>query len=80
MSAKKDRVVELLDRNYLLDNETVDAIRSKLDDLSDDQLSKIVEMLSRMDRKQETMIGKLAKADPDFVDGLEKTFEEALNQ
>ena len=67
----KQKILEFLDRNLVLDNEIVTEVRESIDDLSDDQLAWVYDVLVDLDIKQTSALQDKLKETPWFFTEME---------
>lgn len=62
----KQKIMEFLDRNLLLEDDIVHEIRSSIHDLDNEQLESIYEVLLDLDKKQTNALQKKLEENPNF--------------
>ncbi len=76
----KQKIKKLLANLYILTAEEIQAITSKLDNLPEKGLIEIMKVLEDAKKKQEDMLIKLNKANPDFNKELSKFLKTEFSQ
>lgn len=67
----KQKILEFLDRNLVLDNDIVSEVRESIDDLSDEQLAWVYDVLIDLDAKQTKALQEKLKDTPWFFTEME---------
>ena len=67
----KQKILEFLDRNLVLDNEIVAEVRGSINDLSDEQLAWVYGVLVDLDSKQTKALQEKLKETPWFFTEME---------
>lgn len=77
----KQKIIEFLNRNLLLGEETIYRIRSSIHELSDEKLNWIYGVLLDLDNKQTSVLQSKLKENPNFFFEMEvKVFKEMYNK
>jgi len=67
----KNKILEFLNRNLVLDKEIIVEIRESIDDLSEEKLKWIFEVLQDLDNKQTSVLQEKLKENPFFFFEME---------
>lgn len=77
----KQKIIELLNRNLLLEEDTLYKIRSSIHELSEEKLNGIYNILSDLDEKQTSVLQEKLKQNPFFFFDMEnKVFKEMFQK
>lgn len=77
----KQKILEFLNRNLILEDDIINQIRESINDLSKEQLEWVYEVLLDLDKKQTSVLQSKLKENPNFFFEMEvKVFKEMYNK